>query len=215
MSWMRPRPQFCVSGRVNRPHFEHSVTMLRSFLRRGSGLGKLARISSGSPRVDQPSSTHLSVSSWVTMFTSFLLADVIGEEMAARPDPLDMAGRFEHLLRHIAAVQQRTPYHLTGVGRVVGAIERLADDRAHAVGGDHILGLDLRAIGEGEHDAVVLLLDPGQAVPEMNGAVIEPACERVQQVGAVKAVIGRAVPFAAALSRSLNSRNSPVCMLRV
>ena len=39
-------------------------------------------------------------------------ADVIGEEMAARPDPLDVAGRLEHLLRHIAAVEQRTPHHL-------------------------------------------------------------------------------------------------------
>jgi salicylate hydroxylase len=29
-----------------------------------------ARISSGSPRVDQPSSTHSSVSCWVTIFTS-------------------------------------------------------------------------------------------------------------------------------------------------
>ena len=28
----------------------------------------------------------------------------------------------------------------------------------------------------------------------MNGAMIEPACERVQQVGAVKGVIGSAVP---------------------
>ena len=29
----------------------------------------------------------------------------------------------------------------------------------------------------------------------MNGAMIEPACERVQQVGAVKGVIGSAVPL--------------------
>jgi hypothetical protein len=29
----------------------------------------------------------------------------------------------------------------------------------------------------------------------MDGAVIEPACERVQQVGAMKGVIGRAVPL--------------------
>ena len=69
-------------------------------------------------------------------------ADVIGEEMAAGPDPLDMAGRLEHLLGHIAAVQERTPYHLTGIGRVVVAIERPADDRAHAIGADHDLGLD-------------------------------------------------------------------------
>src|SRR4029079_9599699 len=51
-------------------------------------------------------------------------ADVIGEEMAPGPDPLDMAGRLEHLLRHIAAVLERTPYHLSGIGRVVIAIER-------------------------------------------------------------------------------------------
>ena len=114
--------------------------------------------------------------------------------MATRPDPLGMAHRLEHLLRHIAAVQQRTPHHLTGIGRVVVAIERLTDDRAHAVGADHELGLDLSAIGEGEHDAVASLLQSGQAVSQMNGAVIEPACERVQQVGAVKGVIGSAVP---------------------
>ena len=85
--------------------------------------------------------------------------------MAARPDPLDMAGRLEHFLRHIAAVQQRTPHHLTGIGRIVVAIERVTDHRTHAVGGDHELGLDLRAIGEREHDTVAALLDPVRRCP--------------------------------------------------
>ena len=119
MSWMRPRPQFRVSGRVNSPHFEHSVTRLSNVARRGSGLGKLKRI----------------------------------------------------------------------------AIERLADYRAHAVGADHELGLDLSAIGESEEGPVASLRYLDQAVPEMNGAVIEPACKRVQEIRAVKGAIGRAVPL--------------------
>ena len=49
-------------------------------------------------------------------------------------------------------------------------------------------------IGESEQDTVASLLQSGQAVSQMNGAVIEPAGERVQQVGAVKGVIGSAVP---------------------
>src|SRR5712675_866655 len=142
MSCMRPRPQFCVSGRVNRPHFEHSVTRLKSFSRRGSGLGKLNRISSGSPRVDQPSSTHLSVSCWVTMFTSFL-------------PRIWYASRW-----------QPGPTHW-------------------------IWPVGSSTIGEGEHDALAALLDAGQAVPQVNRAVVEPARERVQEVGAVKAVVGR------------------------
>src|SRR5262245_54678270 len=48
----------------------------------------------------------------------------------------------EHLLRHIGAVQQRTPDHLTGVGWVVVAIKRLTDNRAHTIGADHDLSLD-------------------------------------------------------------------------
>ena len=39
--------------------------------------------------------------------------------------------------------EQRAPDHLAGIGRIVVAVERLADDRAHAVGADHDLGLDL------------------------------------------------------------------------
>jgi hypothetical protein len=113
--------------------------------------------------------------------------------MATRPDPLDMAGRLEHLLRHIAAVEQRTPHHLAGIGRVVVAVERLADDRAHTIGADHDLGLDASAIGESEGDSVAALLQSGEAVSQMNGAAIEPARQRVQQVGAVKGVIGSAV----------------------
>src|SRR5262245_11699591 len=122
-----------------------------------------------------------------------LAADVIGEEMATRPDPLDMTRRLEHLLRHIAAVEQHTPYHLAGIGRVVVAVERLPDDRAHAIGADHDLGLDASAIGESERDTVAALLQSCEAVSQMNGAAIEPAREGVEQVGAVKGVIGSAV----------------------
>src|SRR5262249_8563008 len=106
---------------------------------------------------------------------------------------LDMSGRLGPFLRDIAAVEWRTPCHRTGIGRVVAAIERLTHDRAHAVGADHDLGLDASAVGESEQCTVVALLEPGEAVPEMNGAMIEPACERVEQVGAVKGVIGGAV----------------------
>ena len=193
MSWMRPRPQFSVSGRVNSPHFEHSVTQAQQLREARLGIGEarahLVGIAAGRPAFLDP-------------FIRVLLgddiheplgADVIGEEMATRPDPLDMAGRREHLLRHVAAVEERAPYHLARIARIVVPIERLTDNRAHAVGADHDLGLDLGAIGESEHDTVASLLQSGQAVSQMNGAVIEPAGERIQQVGAMKAVIGRAV----------------------
>ena len=112
--------------------------------------------------------------------------------MAPRPDPLDMAGRLNGLKRHIGAVEQRAPHHLARIGRVVGAVERMTDHRAHAIGADDELGFDARAIVERQHDAIALLLQSRQAVPKMNGAAIEPARERVKQVGAVKGVIGRA-----------------------
>src|SRR5262249_27943891 len=114
--------------------------------------------------------------------------------MATRPDPLDMAGRLDHLFRHIAAVQERAPHHLPSIGRVVVAIESLADDRAHTIGADQEFGLNLSAIGESEDDAVDSLVKSCQAVSQMNGAAIEPACERIQQVSAMEGVIGSAVP---------------------
>ena len=45
-----------------------------------------------------------------------------------------------------------------------------------------------------------MLLDACQAMSQMNGAVIEPACECVQEVGAVKSVIGSAVTFCCLVS---------------
>src|SRR5262249_16347107 len=114
--------------------------------------------------------------------------------MTPRPDPLDMAGRLQHLLRHVVAAEQRTPYHLAGIGRVVVAIERMANDRAHAIGTDHDLRLDSSAIGESEVGTAAMLLYSHKTMPEMNGAIIEPACQCVQEVGAVKGVVGSAVP---------------------
>ena len=70
--------------------------------------------------------------------------------------------------RNVAAVEQRTPDHLPGIGGIVLTIERLADDRAHAVGANDKVGFDLGAIGEGEHDAVVSLLDSNQAMVQMD-----------------------------------------------
>src|ERR1700745_127632 len=197
ISWMRPRPQFCVSGRVNRPHFEHSVTRLKSFSRRGSGVGKVKRRASGSAGIATARPAFLHPFVRVLLgddVPELLAADVIGEEMATRPDPLDMARRREHLLRQILAVRERTPYHLTRIGGGVLAIERPADDRAHAIGADHDLRLDLSAIGESENDTVASLLQSCQAMSQMNGAMIEPACECVQEVGVVKGIIGSAVP---------------------
>jgi hypothetical protein len=65
--------------------------------------------------------------------------------------------------------------------------------RACAVGADQELSFDARAVFEGEHDAVALLLYAGEAVPQMNRAVVEPARQRVKKIGAVKGVIGGAV----------------------
>jgi hypothetical protein len=88
-------------------------------------------------------------------------ADVIRQQMASRPNPLDVPRRLEHVFRHIAAVQEHAPHHLAGIGWVVVAIERLTDDRAHAVRTDHDIGLDLGAVGEGKHDTVASLLQSG------------------------------------------------------
>jgi hypothetical protein len=49
-------------GRVNKPHFEHYVTRLRSFSSRG-WIWKARAHLVGVTAVDQPSSTHFSVSS--------------------------------------------------------------------------------------------------------------------------------------------------------
>jgi hypothetical protein len=115
--------------------------------------------------------------------------------MATWPDPLGMARRLEHFRRHIVGVQKGAPYHLTGVGRVVVAIERLTDHRAHAIGTDHEFGLDAGTIGENLDGMIRALLNSGQAVRQVNGAVIKPACESVQQVGAMKRVVRSAIPL--------------------
>jgi hypothetical protein len=60
--------------------------------------------------------------------------------------------------RDDVGVEERTPHHLAGVGRVVIAIERAADDRAHAIGADDDFRIGLSAISEGEDDAVASLL---------------------------------------------------------
>src|SRR5690242_5603869 len=67
-------------------------------------------------------------------------ADVIGQQMTAGADPLDVSGRLQHLPRNIAAVQERAPDHLPRVAGIVVAVERLADDRAYSVGADYELG---------------------------------------------------------------------------
>ena len=148
---MRPCPQFSVSGRVNRPHFEQSVTMLRALEPR-LGIGKaaphLVGIAVGGPAFRDP-------------FVGVLLRDdvhhlgaanVIGDEMAAGPDPLDVPVGLQHIGRHVAALQQRAPHHLAGISGIVVAIERAADDRPDAVGADHEIRIECRPVGEAEHD---------------------------------------------------------------
>src|SRR5262245_9339325 len=100
------------------------------------------------------------------------LADLVGDEVATRPDPLGVACRLEHVLRHVAALQQRAPHHLTRISRVVAAIERLTDDRPHAIGADHVLGFYPTAARKNKNDAITMLFYSGEAVSEMNGAVI-------------------------------------------
>ena len=102
---MRPRPQLCVSGRVNSPHFEHSVTRLKSFSRRGSELGAhphLVGIAAGRPTFLDPLVGVLLGDD----VHQLALPDFIGEQMATWSDPLGMTRRVQDLLRHIAGVQQ-------------------------------------------------------------------------------------------------------------
>src|SRR5262249_40068923 len=122
-------------------------------------------------------------------------ADVIGNEMAAWADPLGVPFWRKQFRRHLAGVQKRTPHHLTGIGRVVVAIERLTDDGPHAIGADHELGVNPVAVCESENGLVALLLYSRQAMSQMNSAVIEPACESLQQVGAMERVVRSAIPF--------------------
>ena len=82
---------------------------------------------------------------------------------------------------------------MPGIGGIVLPVERLPDDRADAVGADHEIGFDLGAVGEGEHDAVAFLLNADEAMVEMDQAAIQSARQYIQQIGAVKRVIRRAV----------------------
>ena len=53
------------------------------------------------------------------------------QEMTAGPQPLDViAERLQHFARDIAAVEQGPPYHLAGVGGMVGTIQCLTKHRA-------------------------------------------------------------------------------------
>ncbi len=175
MSWIRPRPQFPVSGRVNRPHFEHAVTMLRSFSSRPAlrdpFVGILLR-----------DDVH-----------ELLAADVIRQQMTTGAHPLDMSGRLEHLARNIASLQERAPDHLPRIRGIILAVESMANDRAHPVGADHELGFDLGAMGESEDDAFASLLDPDEAMVQMDQAAIQRARQSIQQVGPVKRIVRRAV----------------------
>jgi hypothetical protein len=85
-------------------------------------------------------------------------SDIIGDEVAARSDPLSVAIGLNHLRRHFACVEERPPDHLTSVGGIVGAIERLAHDRSHAVGPDQEVRLDAGSVCKKEDDVVAQLL---------------------------------------------------------
>ena len=167
--------------------------MLRSVPVRGSGFGKLSAhlvgIAAGRPAFLDPFLGILLRDD----VHEFFAADVIRQQVTTGTDPLDMSGRLKHIVRNVAAIEQRAPHHLPGIGRIVVAIEGLADDRTHAVGANDEVGFDLGAVGEGEHDAVGPLLDPDQAMVQVDQAVIQCARQSVQQVGAVKGVVRRAV----------------------
>ena len=106
--------------------------------------------------------------------------------MPSWADPLDVAGRLDDVGRHVAGIEQGAPHHLARVGRMVVAVERVAHHRAHAVGADYVLGLEARAVLEGEHHAVAALLQSGEPMPEVDLGAVELAGERVEQVGAVE-----------------------------
>src|ERR1700722_18140640 len=123
-------------------------------------------------------------------------ADVIGNEMPARSDPLDMAGRLKDIRRNIVAVEQSAPDHLAGIGRVIVAVERPPDHGTHTVSRDHVFRLDASAVIERKHRRVVLFFYAGEAMSEVNVTGIESGCERIQQVGAMERVVGSAISLA-------------------
>src|SRR6478609_11831347 len=69
----------------------------------------------------------------------------------------------------------------------------VADERVHAVGADHRLGLDLAAVGEAELGAGSARLDGDELLAEVHALAGHDGCQRLVQVAAMEREIGRAV----------------------
>ena len=113
--------------------------------------------------------------------------------MTTGSDPLHMAVGFQYLRRDLAAFQERAPHHLPGIGRIVVAIERLADHRANTVRGDHDIRLDRGAIGEAELDRAAAIVYGSEPVTKMDRSGIDALGESIEKIGAVESVVRRTV----------------------
>ncbi len=74
----------------------------------------------------------------------------------------------------------------------VGPDDKVAHQRVDAVGADHRIGARARAVGEGEIDLAGGVVDSGELLAEMDAVGGNGRGERVVQIGAVHAEIGRA-----------------------
>ena len=116
MSWMRPRPQLSVRGRVNRPHFEHSRHDIEQRLEPRLGIGK-ARAHFLDIAGHRPAFLDPFLGIFLGDDVHYLAAaKVIGEEVPAGSEPLDVARRLEYVGGQVAALQERAPHHLAGIG---------------------------------------------------------------------------------------------------
>ena len=86
-------------------------------------------------------------------------ADIVGNEMTTGADPLRMAVRLQCFAWHVFGFEKRAPYHLTRIGRVVSAIERLADHGTHTIRSDNVLSLNASAVCELQGGPIGLLFN--------------------------------------------------------
>src|SRR3954468_2487508 len=77
--------------------------------------------------------------------------------------------------------------------RLLRPRDGVADERVHAVGADHRLGLDLAAVGEAELGAGSARLDGDKLLAEVHAVAGHDGRQRLVQVAAMEREIGRAV----------------------
>ena len=79
--------------------------------------------------------------------------------MTPGADPLRVTVRLQRFPGQVLSFEKRAPHHLTRIGRVVRAIERLADHRTNTVRRDDVLGIDASTVSELQNGSIGLLFN--------------------------------------------------------